>query len=240
MKKDLLSLLAAGSLMLSSTATMAAEYEVTVTNLTRGIYFTPLLVAAHDDATGNLFTVGQPASDNLQAMAEGGSIAGLVAELNSASADLVENPASGLLAPGKSATARLSTEGNPDHTLISLVGMMLPTNDSFIGLNAMPLPSGQEVEKKYSLNAYDAGTEANDEIRGSGVPGESGFPVPPPLESLIDNGGTGVNATVEGYVHIHRNVLGDSNPTGGISDINSTTHRWLNPVARVTIEVINP
>ena len=53
----------------------------------------------------------------------------------------------------------------------------------------------------------------------------------------VGSGGTGVNATSEGFVHIHRNVLGDADPTGGMSDIDSTVHRWLNPVVRVVVTV---
>jgi hypothetical protein len=32
-------------------------------------------------------------------------------------------------------------------------------------------------------------------------------------------------------------VLGDTDPFGGISDLDSTVHRWQNPVAEVIIEV---
>jgi hypothetical protein len=32
-------------------------------------------------------------------------------------------------------------------------------------------------------------------------------------------------------------VLGDDNATGGKSDINNMTQRWLNPVARLVITV---
>jgi hypothetical protein len=38
-------------------------------------------------------------------------------------------------------------------------------------------------------------------------------------------------------VHIHRGVLGDDDPSGGASDLDSTAHRWLNPVAKLVIEV---
>ena len=38
-------------------------------------------------------------------------------------------------------------------------------------------------------------------------------------------------------VHIHRGVIGDTNPTGGSSDLDSRVHRWLNPVAELVITV---
>jgi hypothetical protein len=53
----------------------------------------------------------------------------------------------------------------------------------------------------------------------------------------VGTGGMGVSATAEGFVHIHRGVLGDHNATGGVSDINASGQRWLNPVARVILTV---
>ena len=211
---------------------MAADLTVKITNLTQGISFTPVLIAGHDSST-TLFTTGAMASANLQAMAEGGSIAGLSADVTGAGGVVEENPAGGLLMAGKSAMADIDTGAN---TQLSIVAMMLPTNDGFIALNNLTIPTTPGTYT-YNLNAYDAGTEANDEIRGGGMPGVAGFPVPGPLEASVGTGGTGVNATAEGFVHIHRGVLGDTDATGGVSDIDATAHRWLNPVARVTLTV---
>lgn len=219
----------------TSLNTQATDFTVEVTNLTRGIYFTPLLVAAHapDDA---LFTSGVAASDSLQTMAEGGSITELTADLTAASAELVGNPADGLLAPGASTSANLNTDASPANTNLSVVAMMLPSNDGFIGLNSISIPT-EAGTYTYNVNAYDAGTEANDEIRGSGAPGEAGFPAPGPVGAASGNNGTGIAADVEGFVHIHRNVIGDTDLDTGVSDIDSVVHRWLNPVARVVITV---
>ena len=84
-------------------------------------------VAAHP-AGNNLFTAGQPASANLQAMAEGGSISGLSADVTALGATVVENPAGGLLAPASSTTFNVNTDGTSNDRL-SLVAMLLPTND---------------------------------------------------------------------------------------------------------------
>jgi len=211
---------------------MAADLTVKITNLTQGIAFTPLLVAGHDSST-TLFTPGAAASANLQAMAEGGSIAGLSGDVTGAGGVVQENPAAGLLTAGKSAMTDIDTGAN---TQLSVVAMMLPTNDGFVALNNLTIPTTPGTYT-YNLNAYDAGTEANDEIRGGGAPGVAGFPVPGPLDASVGTGGTGVNAVAEGFVHIHRGVLGDTSSDSGVSDIDSTTHRWLNPVARVTLTV---
>ena len=216
--------------------TQAADFDVTVTNLTRGVYFTPLLIAAHPADT-SLFTAGQAASASLQSMAEGGDISMLSADLAGLAATVVENPAAGLLGPGSSTTATLNTDAAADNVLLSVVGMLLPTNDGFVGLNSITIPT-EPGTYTFDVDGYDAGTEANDEIRGSGAPGEAGFPAPGPVDASSGMNGTGIaGATAEGFVHIHRNVLGDTEAAGGSSDIDATVHRWLNPVARVTVVV---
>ncbi|WOJ98512.1 spondin domain-containing protein [Congregibacter brevis] len=213
----------------------AAQFDVEIINLTRGSYFTPLLVAAHA-SNASLFTSGEAASASLQAMAEGGDISALVADVEAINATVVTNPAEGLLAPGQRTTAMLNTDDAPDNTRLSIVAMILPSNDGFMGLNAIEIPTepGRYV---YGVNAYDSGTEGNDEVVGSGAPGEPGYPAPPPVLAASGTGGTGIAATAEGFVHIHRNVLGDDNLGGGNSDIDNTVHRWLNPVVRVVVTV---
>ncbi len=47
---------------------VAGTIYVTVKNLTNGLYFTPLLITAHDGDI-RLFELGVPASEALQAMA---------------------------------------------------------------------------------------------------------------------------------------------------------------------------
>lgn len=213
----------------------AAQLDVEIINLTRGSYFTPLLVAAHAESA-RLFTTGEPASASIQAMAEGGDISALVADVEAINATVVANPASGLLAPGQRTSATLNTDDAPDNSRLSIVAMILPSNDGFMGLNAIDIPTepGRYV---YSVNAYDSGTEGNDEVVGSGAPGEPGYPAPPPVLAASGSGGSGIAATAEGFVHIHRNVLGDDNLNGGNSDIDNTVHRWLNPVVRVIVTV---
>lgn len=232
MKKLLAPLAAALTLANPAEAT---QFDVEIINLTRGSYFTPFLVAAHPDSA-SLFASGAPASANLQAMAEGGDIAGLAADMAAISATVSENPAGGLLAPGGSTSTSLDTDAAPDNTRLSIVAMILPSNDGFMGLNSIEIPTepGRYV---YNVPAYDSGTEGNDEIVGSGVPGEPGYPAPPPVLAASGTGGTGVNAVAEGFVHIHRNVLGDDDIAGGNSDIVNTVHRWLNPVVRVVVTV---
>ena len=233
MKRTLYAALATASLGAVQTAS-ATDFDVTITNLTNQIYFTPFLVAAHPSGN-NLFVTGQPASANLQAMAEGGDISGLEADVNGLGATVVANPAGGLLAPASSTTFNMNTDGTANDRL-SIVAMLLPTNDAFAGLNAVEIPTAPGTYT-FDVSAYDAGTEANDEIiNGGGAPGAPGIPADP--SGLGGTGGTGAaGADDNTNVHIHRGSLGDTDPTGGASDIDSRVHRWLNPVIRVTIVV---
>ena len=55
---------------------------------------------------------------------------------------------------------------------------------------------------------------------------------------LTQKQATGVTSTESNQmVHIHRGNIGDTDATGGISDVDSRIHRWLNPVAKVTVTV---
>ncbi|TLU61891.1 hypothetical protein FE810_13455 [Thalassotalea litorea] len=226
-------LIAAAASFAVSGNVWAQDLQITVTNLTQGMYFTPLVIAAHS-ADASMFVVGESASPELQAIAEGGDISGMGTLLTSVSADLVENPADGLLAPGARIETSLSSADGNDY--LSLASMLLPTNDGFVGLNSWKIPT-EPGTYSFTLNAYDAGTEANDEIvNGAGAPGEPGIPAAPGMNAGI--GATGVTSTEDNVlVHIHRGNLGDDDLSGGKSDLDNTVHRWLNPVARITIVV---
>ena len=208
----------------------AADLDVKVTNLSHGIYFTPLLISAHDGST-HLFQAGTTASDSLKAMAECGDISMLVSDLSAA--DNLQNPASGLLAPGNSTMGMLTT----DHTHLSVVAMLLPTNDGFVGLDALEIPTTAGTYTYY-LNAWDAGSEANNELMDTSgcAVGMVGIPADP--SGAAGTGGSGVAGTDNNTtVHIHRGVLGDSNDSGGSSDLSNTVHRWQNPIAEIQITV---
>lgn len=214
--------------------TNASEFEVTVTNITSGIHFTPLIVSAHTPAAA-MFSTGTHASSQLQAIAEGGDVSGMAALLESIGASVATGD--GLLAPG--ASASFTVNSSSTNTVLSLTGMLLPTNDGFVGLNSVSLPTSMGTTMTYTARGYDAGTEGNDEVVGSGAPGEAGFPAPPPVvASGTGTGATGIHTEAEGFVTVHRGVIGDLDATGGFSDINAAEHRWQNPVATVTVRMI--
>lgn len=211
----------------------AAVVDITITNLTHAIYFTPLLVAAHAD-TSDIYTVGTAASDALEKLAEGGDFTDITAALSGASVTS-ENPNGGPLAPG--ANVNITNMDTTTYDRLSIVSMMLPTNDGFVGLDSWLIPSIAGTYTIY-LNAYDAGTETNNELitSGSGVPDVLGIPLDPGSNS--GTGGTGISIVdTNTTVHVHRGAVGDTNATGGESDLNNLVHRWLNPVAKVIITV---
>ena len=215
-----------------------AEFSVTVKNLTHGTWFTPLLITAHDRHT-DLFETGEPASEALQAMAEGGNISGLLGYVDGRGADSVANPAGGLLAPGAVVPDVFFDTDRSRNRYLSIVAMLLPTNDGFVGLDSLRIPKIPGTYTYY-LNGYDAGTEANDELINidGGTPGVPGIPAAPGGDA--GTGGSGAaGPDPNAAVHIHPSVVGDTDPVGGISDLNGAIHRWQNPVAEVIIEVHN-
>ncbi|OBU33178.1 spondin domain-containing protein [Photobacterium kishitanii] len=220
-----LATLSLASVFLFSAHVQSTELEISIVNATKNIYFTPLLIAAHSESSPRLFQLGTTASAEIKAMAEGGDISGLSSFVSNNGGITVENPASGILNPGVSTTATITTT---TETHLSLTAMLLPTNDGFVGLDSWKIPSTAGTYT-IMLNGYDAGTEANDELASS-------MPNPPFI--TFGSGGTGAETTSHNTkIHIHSGNLGDGDSTGGLSDLDYSSHRWLNPVAIMTITV---
>jgi len=226
-------LLSVSAIAFASSTVMAQDLSITVTNLTQGLHFTPVITAAHA-SDNHMFMVGTAATAELQAMAEGGDISGLASMLSNADANVSENPAGGLLAPGMSTSYTLTND--PANTHLSMTTMVLPSNDGFVGLDGWKIPT-EAGTYTIMLNAYDAGTEANNElVNGGGAPGVLGIPAAPGGDAGTN--GTGVtDAESNTMIHIHRGSLGDDMSDGGKSDLNNSIHRWLNPVAKLTVTI---
>ena len=148
------------------TPTPVVEYEfmVTTTNLTHGQPMSPIGIALH--TSGQLFTLGEEASAELETLAEGGDNSGLLGlEVVNASTS-TEMP----LPPGASVDQMITTDSLEGQKL-SLISMMVNTNDGFTGLNSLDVSSMAVGDTmSYTTVAYDAGTEANSEAEGS-IPG---------------------------------------------------------------------
>lgn len=217
--KKIATYIALGLLLTTGTQVVADEtdsnnhYEITVTNLTRGQSFTPILVTTHK-AGVSLFTEGAPASPELALLAEGGNTAPLAAVLSTNPNVLDITTIPGLLAPGKSVTVQVKMDDGFDH--VSIAAMLIPTNDGFFALNGVRGPKGQKM-LSFESPAYDAGSESNDELCAH-IPGP-----------VCGGEGASPNAGGEGFVHIHAGIH-------GIGDLSAADRDWRNPVVKITVK----
>lgn len=236
------SMMVAAGLIAIQPAAQAADLTVTLTNLTRATWFTPLLVTAHPTSFKS-FTAGMAASVEIQSIAEAGNTDAMQTILPAGSSK-VFNPANGPLKPGGSTTTISFTGGaGTSNSQLSILAMMVPTNDGFIALNAIDIPTTPGTYT-YDVKAYDSGTEANDEKKAAaGGINQPGMIFPPFLNDANGNLASSINpnasgfasAAKEGFVHIHRGILGSA--AAGASALDNTVYRWLNPVARVVLTV---
>ncbi len=195
-------------------------YSITIENLTSGQPFTPPVVAAHMSGM-DVFEVGQAASAEVQAIAENGNNDPLVALLGGATTVLESVAGTAPIMTGES--AKLTVQ-SPAGSLLSVVFMLICTNDGFSGVDSLSLPaSGSE---SVNANAYDAGTENNTEDFADIVP---------PCQGLIgvtsDDAGTGDSnpALAEGG-----GIAAHSGIQGG-TDLTVSDHGWTDPAARITV-----
>lgn len=199
-----------------------ASFEVTVVNLTVGQPLSPLAVLAHQEDV-QAFAIGEQASGGLELLAEGGDNSQLIAETP------VDAAASGTapVEPGASDTIAIELDGNDTiGAYLSVVTMLVNTNDAFAGLNALAIDDIAPGETRmYYAVVYDAGTEANTELADS-IPGPAG-------------GGEGFNVSrddIRDQVTMHGGVVtaDDGLAESGLDE----SHRFDNPVARFSISRI--
>ncbi len=191
------------------------NYEVSVTNLMPGQILSPVILATHTKDNAALFTLGQPASAELAAMAEDADTSGLLSlwsdndDVNDVQVLTLND---GPIPPGQTATGVVNIDGAA--TRLSLASMLVSTNDGFISLNGMSLTG--VVDRSIRVPVYDSGSEANSESCDF-IPG-------PPCGSHVHD-----DSAAEGFVHIHSGVHGG----GGLTP---SRHDWHNPAALITIK----
>lgn len=174
---------------LTTSSAQAALYTVTIENLTPGIYFKNLVVAAHS-AEVDLFEPGRLAALRLEWVAECGDPSRYFAVIDSARGSITAELASpdpedmifndpvppedywGVTAinPADQQTLQLLVPGGTtaavelnaaDNTLLTIFGRAMATNDGFVGLDSAVLPG--EGSAIYELFIWDSGTEGNNE-----------------------------------------------------------------------------
>lgn len=196
-------------------ASEMSSYEVTVTNLTNAQPLSPVAVVLHSE--GQLWSIGSSSSEALEYLAEGGNnsfVLGLPVATVGASGQ-------GPIGPGSSETITITIEEN-DSALLSVVTMLVNTNDAFTGVNAQSL-AALEVGDSWSTYSYvyDSGTEANSEAAGT-IPGPA-------------DGGAGFDAARDDvdYVSMHPGVV--SAQDGLTTSVLTKQHGFDNPAAKITV-----
>lgn len=189
-------------------------YQVSITNITKGISFTPFLAATHKNKL-SFFELGEAPTEALAAIAEGGDIGPMQTALENSKAVADISTTAGLLGPGE--TVQFEIDANWGRNRLSFAAMLLPTNDSFVALNSVRLPRYRSVT--YMASAYDAGSETNDEYCAN-IPGPT-------------CGGIGISpeSLGEGYVYMSPGIHGEG-------DLSSAAFDWRGDVAKVVIKRI--
>jgi hypothetical protein len=118
----------------------------------------------------------------------------------------------GLTFPGNATTMMITAKRGKDN--VSIGAMLGATNDAFFAVTDVALPKDRQTVT-YMADAYDAGSETNDELASTvaGLGGEGYSP---------DDSG-------EGFAHIHNGIH-------GVGDANPAMLDWRNPVAEIIIE----
>lgn len=195
-------------------------YDVTVTNLTHSQPLSPMGILFHDDEFSP-WQIGEPASVELEDLAEGGDNSGFINQ----SSESIEAIASGngLIMSGAMDSVSLEVTVNEGTDLnLSLATMLVNTNDAFAGVNTLSLQDLEvgETTSTY-LAIYDAGTEGNSELAGT-IPGPA-------------DGGEGTNPARDDvdYVARHPGVVGSDD--GYTESTLDSTHTFDGPVAKLMI-----
>ena len=212
-------------------------YRVKIANATLGQPVAPSVIATHTGAF-RLFELGPtpvPGDSDyalyfgLATVAETGSPVPLVDEVAAANGvwkavALLTDRTPPILLPGESNSITIRASGNAKY--LSAAAMLGATNDAFYAVRGALLPKGVgEITHVYA-NAYDAGSEQNDE--SADTVGALGATDDDP------EAGDGINENGEGYIHVHAGIHG----IGGLGGLDAAIYDWRNPVVEVTIERI--
>ena len=204
-------------------------YQVTITNLTAGQAFTPPVLLTHTKRT-SIFTVGEAASAEIQAIAENGNSMPLkmtlaadvqVHEVVAGTVPVVPANRAGVTGFPTSVTFEISTYRSARY--LSFASMLICTNDGFTGLDSLKLPKNKMT---VYTGSYDARTETNTEDFADIVT---------PCQGLIgvSSGDVGTNMTdpllaEDGVIIPHAGINGGDDLLLGV-------HGWGDPVAKIEI-----
>ncbi len=208
-------------------------FQVTITNLTHGQPMTPPVVATHR-RRANVFTVGNPASFGVKEIAENGNNAPLLADLGANKKVFAVQQAGGspLVPAGtpgsanfpNSVTFNITAGGGANR--LSVVAMLICTNDGFTGLDSIRLPKWVGDAKEFYTAGYDAGTERNTEDYADIVP---------PCQGLINGSSNGEGTGSSNPALAEGGVISHHPGIQGISDLVPSVQGWTDPVMKIVV-----
>jgi hypothetical protein len=220
MRRIALALLAAAALAVPAVAWSDDDggdhgtrtWDVTITNLTPpgSQPLSPPLFVVHSKRA-DIWSLGDIATHPVAAIAEDANNA----PAESALADLpgvrdVFTGAGGPIPPGGTRTYTVETRGHFNR--LSVVTMLVNTNDAFTGLDSLRLSGHGDTLR---TRAYDAGSEVNDE--------DADF-IPGPCCNHPF-----VRAPEGALIRMHDGIT-------GVGDLNPAVYSWTGPAARIAIE----
>ena len=131
--------------------------DITDANLPGGAHFTEVVGATHNSAT-SIWVSGGTASAGVENVAELGSTGTLVSEIGAnANADAVVRAGSSFISPTQTVSGTFTARRS--HPLVSVLSMVAPTPDWFVGVSSLSLYDNGWRNRSVDLYPYDAGTE---------------------------------------------------------------------------------
>ena len=186
-------------------------WQVTITNLTPAGSqpLSPPLLVVHSHRA-DVWSVGAVASHSVAAIAEDANNAPAESALTGHPGVLsVQTGAGGPIPPGTSRSYSIQSRGKFNR--LTLLTMLVNTNDGFTGLDSMHL-RGRGFTR--STNAYDAGSERNNELVGF-IPGPCcNHPFVRDPEGAL--------------IRMHEGITGRG-------DLNPAVYGWTGPAARIQV-----
>lgn len=161
----LLLILAQATLANAQSVTYRVTFEgkwttaVTPGGLPSGAHFSPLIGAVHNDQV-TFWSSGGTASAGIESMAEIGGTSALGREIAAAGPN-AHVTLQKTVSSGGTGSATIEFTTTPAHPLVTLVTMVAPSPDWFVGVSGLSLREGDNwlAAKTVNLYPYDAGTE---------------------------------------------------------------------------------
>ncbi len=191
------------------------EFEIMLENLSPATAsgasqpFSPPILATHKQPFA-IFKEGSYASVELRQVAEDALNDPMISMLKKSSRVFDVAVGNDVVLPGEAAV--FTIKARAEFRRLSLVAMLVNTNDGFVGADGIFLPANGT--KEYYLYAYDAGTEKNTESKDH-IPGPC-------------CGSHFVRVPTHEKIKVHDGIQ-------GIGDLDKDIYGWDEPVVKLTI-----